>query len=297
MSLSRKTLISFSKASQHRKATIRCIAQSIKTSMMLVLSRRSFPSSSTASRPLRRAAPSTRHTGKVPKPSKIAPSKQPMRDLSAPARSRHAAVSRDNHSPAPVHCSIRVPGALPSACASCPMPTTRIAQRHRASIARVVSIAFPTTIPRDTHSLPLKDDCVFTRLRRRRLMAETELTVKETRHCVDILTDCSAKQHSQLEKEGQRACPQLGFPDQGWMAEKAELETSRAACRVELDKMPDFTTEGNQLRFGSAFVVIKKNISQQATTRIDWLFEFDVLETSTVVLPKGLRRESGTMDL
>ena len=85
-------------------------------------------------------------------------------------------------------------------------------------------------------------------------MAETELTVKETRHCVDILTDCSAKQHSQLEKEGQRACPQLGFPDQGWMAEKAELETSRAACRVELDKMPDFTTEGNQLRFSRAFV-------------------------------------------
>ena len=87
-------------------------------------------------------------------------------------------------------------------------------------------------------------------------MAETELTVKETRHCVDILTDCSAKQHSQLEKEGQRACPQLGFPDPGWMAEKAELETSRAACRVELDKMPDFTTEGNQLRFSRAFVAL-----------------------------------------
>ena len=31
--------------------------------------------------------------------------------------------------------------------------------------------------------------------------------------------------------------------------------------------------------------------------QIDWLFEFDVLETSTVVKRKGLRRESGTADL
>ena len=43
--------------------------------------------------------------------------------------------------------------------------------------------------------------------------------------------------------------------------------------------------------------VVEALRQEKAERHIDWLFEFDVLETSTVVLPKGLRRESGTADL
>ena len=47
------------------------------------------------------------------------------------------------------------------------------------------------------------------------------------------------------------------------MAAVAELEARRIACRAELDKMPEFVVEGNQLRFGSAFVALNKTTDHE----------------------------------
>ena len=43
--------------------------------------------------------------------------------------------------------------------------------------------------------------------------------------------------------------------------------------------------------------VVEAFRKEKVERQIDWLFEFDVLETSTVVKRKGLRRETGTADL